>query len=331
MKKNLIAFLLASTLTLSMAGCGGTDANANAADQTKGNAGSSASADADTTQATTAEPPPAERIQAAAEKARAATSVKSMTILEMKDGSEGMDMTMDMSFLNESMKMKADVDVSLGSMGEMGMELYGQVDGNQYKMYTNFQDQWTTEILDLEDAAQYDTLGELDLYLSGCVEMQADGSEALSAGTADKFTGVIKGSSLKEVLESSGVADSMGGTLSEDDLEKLVDMVKDMADMPVSIWIDQVTDYPVKLSLDMTDAMNSMMKAAIAAETADDADDNDVDDTDDADDNDQDERLAAAEDVSFDVMKLDMTFSDFNNVPDFEIPSKALTSSVTDD
>lgn len=311
MKKNLIAFFLASTLTLSLAGCSGNDANANANanDPAKGNTDSHTN----TTQEEPTPPTPEERIAAASLKSNQATSVKALTTMKMKDtaGEMDMDMTMDISYLSNPIKFKADMNISLGAMGAMDLVMYGAAEGDAYTTYTQMEDQWMAQQISSSEAAQYNTLSDLNLYLSNCFEMKADGTEDLSAGTADKYTGVIKGEAIKDVLESSGITDSMDTTLSGEDTEQLEKLFDDVEDMPISIWIDQETDYPVKLTFDMTAAINSIMDAAIEAA-----------------EEENNEPVDKSQVPQFETAQLEMVCSDFNNVSDFEIPAEALAVPV---
>ena len=121
----------------------------------------------------------------------------------------------------------------------------------------------------------------------------------MDGANAFKYTGAITGDAMNETLLSSGALDSFSQLgIAESDLEG---MMKDLGDIPVTLWIDEATMYPVKVETDMTDVMNKLMSNLIESM------------------GDQ----AAGMSMSVPKLKITMTCSDFNSAADFEIPEEA--------
>ena len=230
------------------------------------------------------------------------------------------DMDMGFSADGESMEMNTtaeadcivdpimmDMDMTMDMMGlfDMDLKMYVVQDGSSYTMYTGMDNgdgtmSWSKDTLDdLGDIAQYNGKASMDIYLENGSNFKEIGAEDVDGVSAVRYDGVISQDSLKSVMDTSGVLEqyeSLG-------LEGMEDLLDEMGDLPVSIWLDPDSDLPVKYEMDMTQMMQNMMNKLLA----------------------EDEATA---DVGFTVDKcvISMVCSDYNTVSNIEIPEEALNA-----
>lgn len=268
------ALTLGGLLALSVTACGGTT--------NKGNS--------------------AEKIQAALEKINAVQSMDATMFMEMDMSAMGQsvetDTTMNMSCFNDPMKLKADMTVSMGELGAVSMSIYAQQDGEQCSTYLYDGTDWAVQTMEIDDLQQYDAQQSMDLYLESGVDYAYEGTEEINGMTTDKYSGVIRGDAMEEVMKASGATSnlesSLGGSVD------LSDLYSDMGDMPITVWIDQETGYPVRYYMDMTDVMQAMMTKMFSS--------------------------MGAGSITIGKMQITMDCFNFDNVADFEIPAEALAA-----
>lgn len=273
--KRLAVLALGTMLTLSMAACGGTVSKEDAT----------------------------EKIQAAAQKMEAVESMDAAMYMEMDMSAMGQsvqtDTTMEMSCFNDPMKLKADMTMSMGALGSISMSIFAQENDGAMDMYLYDGSNWVHQTTDISAVEQYDAQESMNLYLDSGTEYISAGTEEINGATADKYTGIIRGDALEEVMKASGATEnlesSMGGMVDVSEL------YSGLGDMPVTVWIDQQSGYPVRYYMDMTDIMQSMMSKAMAG-------------------------IEGGDTLTIDKVTVTMDCFNFNNVADFEIPAEALDS-----
>ncbi|WP_297234156.1 DUF6612 family protein [uncultured Flavonifractor sp.] len=243
----------------------------------------------------------ADQIKAAMEKINAVESMDATMYMEMDMSVMGQsietDTKMDMSCFNDPVKLKADMTMSMGSLGSVSMSIYADATDGDYTIYMFDGSSWTTQAADASQLGQYDAQQSMDLYLSSGAEYAHAGTEDINGSTADKYTGIIRGDALAEVMKASGATSSMETTMGMD----LEELYSDLGDMPITVWIDQATGYPVRYYMNMTGVMQSMMKKALAG-------------------------VEGGDSLTMDKVEITMDCSNFNNVADFEIPAEALAA-----
>lgn len=268
------ALTLGGLLALSVTACGGTT--------NKGNS--------------------AEKIQAALEKINAIQSMDATMFMEMDMSAMGQsvetDTTMNMSCFNDPMKLKADMTVSMGELGAVSMSIYAQQDGEQCSTYLYDGTSWTVQTMEIDDLQQYDAQQSMDLYLESGVDYAYEGTEEINGMTTDKYSGVIRGDAMEEVMKASGATSNLESSLGSS--VDLSDLYSDMEDMPITVWIDQETGYPVRYYMDMTDVMQAMMTKMFSS--------------------------MGAGSITIGKMQITMDCFNFDNVADFEIPAEALAA-----
>ena len=243
----------------------------------------------------------ADSIKAAMEKMNAVKSMDATMFMEMDMSVMGQsietDTKMDMSCFNDPVKVKADMTMSMGALGSVSMSVYADTTNGDYTIYMFDGTNWTTQSADASQLKQYDAQQSMDLYLSSGAEYIHAGTEEVNGATADKYTGIIKGDALAEVMKASGATSSLETTMGMN----LEDLYSGLGDMPITVWIDQATGYPVRYYMDMTNVMQTMMKKALSG-------------------------VEGGDTLTMSKVEVTMDCSNFNNVADFEIPAEALAA-----
>lgn len=245
-------------------------------------------------------------IPTALEKINAVKSLDATMVMEMDmsimDQTMETETTMNMSCFNDPMKLKADMTMDMGQLGSMNMSMYAAMDGDNYTVYLYDGTAWTAQAVDVSALQQYDAQESMNLYLESADDYTQDGTEEINGSTANKFTGVIRGDALEEVLAASGATSSLESSVGDLDL---ADLYSDLGDLPVTVWVDQESGYPVRYAMDMTEMMQGIMEKAMAASGS---------------------ETDTSGMVTMDKVTMVMDCFNFDNVADFEIPAEALAA-----
>lgn len=288
--KRALAALSALTLTLSLTACGGGQ-------QSTGDSGTDAMT-------------PTERVAAAEEKMSALTSLSiDMTqdigmSFAMADQSQELNMStkMQMDVIQEPLKAKGTMQIDMGEElgGVQDVELYIMSEDDAANLYMQMGGQWIKQSVTEAELGQYDAADSLELYLDSAVDFAEAGTEQIGGADATKFTGVIKGDKLYDVIEESGVLGSLGQTGTDVSEDELKAMLSELGDLPMSVWIN-ADGYPVQYEMDMSQMIDSIVQNALEAEGA------------------------ADQGMTMTVSKaaMSLTCSNFNAVDDFELPAEA--------
>lgn len=289
--KRALAALSALTLTLSLTACGG------GGQQSTGDSGTDAMT-------------PAERVAAAEEKMSALTSLSiDMTqdigmSFTMADQSQELNMRtkMQMDVIQEPLKAKGTMQIDMGEElgGAQDVELYIMSEDDTANVYMQMNGQWVKQSVSEAELAQFDAAESLELYLDSAADFAEAGTEQIGGADATKFTGVIKGDKLYDVIEESGVLGSLGQTGTDVSEDELKAMLSELGDLPMSVWIN-ADGYPVQYEMDMSQMIDSIVQNALEAEGA------------------------ADQGMTMTVSKaaMSLTCSNFDAVEDFELPAGA--------
>lgn len=245
-------------------------------------------------------------IPTALEKINAVKSMDATMVMELDmsimDQSMETETTMSLSCFNDPMKLKADITMDMGQLGTMDMRMYAAMDGDTYTAYLYDGTAWTAQTVDMSALQQYDAQESMNLYLESAEDYTQEGTEEINGSTANKFTGVIRGDALEEVLVNSGAVSSL--ETSTGDLD-LADLYSDLGDLEITVWVDQESGYPVRYAMDMTEMMQSIMDKAMAASVSD---------------------ADTSGTMTMDKVTMVMDCFNFDNAADFEIPEEALSA-----
>lgn len=299
-RNKILALMLAAALAMSMTACGSKDAGS-------GNAAAETEA--------AAEAPAEEEIDpfAAAQENMAEVANLDATMLmemDMEMGAEGQtqtmetDTTMEMTTFTDPLRLKMEMtmDMDAGDAGSMtqNMSIYAETaEDGTCTMYMYDGSSWQAQEVEAADVAQYNASNDMAVYLSDDYGFEAAGTEQVDGADAYKYTGKITGDDMKEVLLSSGALDQFS-SLGIDSTQ-LEGMMDGLGEIPIDLWIDEATLYPVKYEMDMTAVMDALMGNMIEAM------------------GDQ----AAGMTMSIPKMTISMTCYNYNAATEFEIPAEA--------
>lgn len=294
--KKIGVLTISAIIALSAAGCGNGASNSTTASND-----SSVSESQDKKDELTIE----ERVVAANEKMKDVKNMESSMVIEMEmaagEETASMVTTTDITYFTEPLKMKMDMSMDMGDLGKQSMTMYAdEVDG-VHKMYITDGSQWVTEDMPEGMFEEYDAKDAFEMYLDGSVEYREVGTESMANGVeAIKIEGSISGDKLKEIIEETDSIDSMEEEfdLEESTLEGIYD---NLGELPINIWIDAESNYPLKYEIDMTGVMQKLMENIIAAVPE------------------ADTSNASA----ITKYKISMTSYNFNEAGEFEIPAEA--------
>ena len=285
--RNILAAGLVPVLVLALAACGG-----------------SAGGGADDAGTVLAE------AQAAFEQVRSMHYTMDMDMGFTADGETiAIETNAEADYIVSPTQMDMDMNMSMMDLFDVTIKMYLVQEEDGYTVYTGMDDgegniTWSRDTMDdLDNLSQYNASYSMELYLDNSTNFVENGTEEVAGITATRYDGVISQESLDEVMEASGVLEEFEAF----GVEGLDDMLHEMGDLPVSIWIDPDSGLPVKYEMDMTGMMQNMMDKLMA----------------------QDEEMAETA-MTVDKCHLSMVCSDFNSIDTIHVPQEALDAPTAD-
>ncbi|MCL2343131.1 MAG: hypothetical protein FWC62_04420 [Firmicutes bacterium] len=210
------------------------------------------------------------------------------------------DSTVRADYVKDPMLIRMQMSIDMGALGKQDMQMYIQGDRTTYTVYTSTDNgaTWTSTTSDNSKVQQYDVVANLGLYVAAAKTFTEVGMEQVSGSSALRFDGAIPEKALNQVLTASGVGQAFS-KLGLGDLGS--DPFSGVGDLPVSIWVDQQSGYPVKYEMDMTAMMSALMNKLLDSSTSN-----------------------GAVSVSVDRVLVGVVMSNFNGIGKLEIPAAAL-------
>lgn len=154
-------------------------------------------------------------------------------------------------------KAYVSMKMDMGSLGSYDMDTYIMKDGEEYYTYMYSAGQWMKQAMDAdsidEELNNYKNQVNTDVYIKNMKDFKLAGEETVEGKETYKIDGTISGEALQEVLEQSEVSDFAGVDTDSVDLSTL-------GSLTVSVWIDKKEFVPVKVYMDMTQMMSTMME-----------------------------------------------------------------------
>ena len=211
-----------------------------------------------------------------------------------------MKMNMNSTNFIDPIKSKSTVSIDMGELGKQESQSYVVQDGNVIKVYTYAMGKWSVEELnDLKNMEEALSEANFKVFLDNFSNFKETGTDVVDGKDVVVYEGIIKGESLGEVMQTSGLLESLQSDMSMD-----YDVVfgTDMGDMPVKFWIEKDSAYPVKYEMDMAEVMNRLMTIIYA-------------------------EAIPGTDLEVNVSKclVVMTMSNINKAEDFKIPDEVLS------
>ena len=209
------------------------------------------------------------------------------TMAQVTSMSAQMEVQMDMAYEEESMKSVVKSDMDL---------IMDPFKTNMTISMTLNDEEWIHQPMASTDVSQYDAKQNMDLYLKNIEAFKVTGTEEINGNKTTVVEGLLTGDSMEEALKNSGIESTTAGLgISTEDLVTLMDSVEGM---PVKLWISE-DGYVMQYELDMTAMMQGILDV-----------------------------MSAGEENPITISKtlVHMTCSNFDAVPDFEVPAEALAA-----
>lgn len=232
------------------------------------------------------------------------TSIKNYDLdMTMDIGMKVMDqdivMLMEMESTNftDPVKSRLEMSIDMGELGKQESKSYTVQDGDVIKVYTYSMGEWTLkEISGLKNMEDALANSNFKIFIDNFDSFKEVGTDKIEGKDVVVYEGVIKGSSLSEVMKTSGLLSSLQSDMT---MDYEVVFGEDMGDMPVKFWIEKETAYPVKYSMDMSLVLNRLMTVIYA-------------------------EAMPGTNVEVDVSKclVEMTMKNINKAEDFKIPEE---------
>lgn len=206
---------------------------------------------------------------------------------------------MDMTMFTEPIRMKVDTTTEMAGQSFITSIYAEEASDGSYMMYTNNESNWYPTSVSAEDLSQYEINQIMSAYIDSASNFHQEGLETVDGISAYKYAGVITGQNVKDIMLVSNALDSMSGLgIGESQME---DMLSDLGDIPVTLWISQSDLYPIRCYMDMTAVMDGLMKDVLGT------------------------LGSEAEDMTMSIseMTITMACSNFNNATEFSIPNEA--------
>lgn len=208
------------------------------------------------------------------------------------------------SMIYEPLKMKMNMSVEIEGQSAMGAELYAQEQDGACMLYLNDGAGWYSSSVDVSDLEGYTGLADLELLWGLSGELAEAGSEELDGTDTYRYTGAFSGEEALQIIGDSGALDSVA-SLGLDPEEFLDQLTREVSDIPVTVWIGKDACRVVRYEMDMSGAMNDLVREMLAAALG-----------------------SQAEDVAmeFPAMRAGVDCWDYGAVEDFDIPAEALAA-----
>lgn len=198
----------------------------------------------------------------------------------------------------EPFKANAEVTVMRNHEVSQRYGMYAVENGSGVDTYLEIEGQWVHEAGTTADISQYDIWTQRERFLKNMSMLAADGTEEINGIQTVKISGRLTGEAVTDVLEKSGIDLVFGGLGWS--LEELKTELKTMKELPVSLWISP-EGHLLRYEFDMTKGMQAAL-----------------------------DNLSGTEENFQTIVetKLRVTCSDFNQVPDVEIPQEILSGAM---
>ena len=169
-----------------------------------------------------------------------------------------MDIAMNMQPRQAHISFRMDMGELPGGVADS--EVYILEEEGVLNSYTYSLGQWTKAEVTPEEIERYNLQAAAELYLGRTVAFVEEGEELLANGTpAKKYTGVISDEDIADVLDATGVANSMSGLTGDNTINWSL-LYENMSGMtiPISIWISE-DGYPIRYEIDLTQIMHQLL------------------------------------------------------------------------
>lgn len=215
-----------------------------------------------------------EEIKEALRKLQKAESMETTLTLDMETEIFRLKMNaravMDMVTFREPFKIRSDTELDLGWLGNSAFQAYAREADGTYQLFLKEGKRWQRREVEAEELKRYDGRQMMETYLEQLEDLERKGVEELSDGSAIRYEGVLRSKGLKTVLLDTGSMEMLLTVLEQDLLkpvgelmrkneEMLPELMSRAEDLPVILWVDEGSGYPVQCSMEITDMVNAAL------------------------------------------------------------------------
>lgn len=150
---------------------------------------------------------------------------------------------------------------------------------------------------------RYDSKALIELCLTQGHNYEENGREIIDGTEAVRYDGFLSGDSIHKVLEFTDAAPLIESIPQKD----ITELIMNLDNQPISIWVDTKNDLPVKYEMDMTEILQKLMKSIKEKSNKGEFD-------------------FLIEDYKINKLFLSMVINEFNSVKSIKIPEEALKS-----
>lgn len=222
--------------------------------------------------------------------------------------------SMEMVTFRSPLKMKSELELDMGLLGENEISVYAGEQGKGYQLFIEDGNGWKQQEVASSRLLRYNGQQLMKTYLEQIVELKAAGREKLASGEAYKYVGVVRGDGLSTILLDTGLLEVTGelfqgtmlkgfGTLLEQ-REKIAAMMETAEDLEVVLWVDADTGYPVQCTMDITKMLSDAYRRLINSSTG--------------------KSKSFLSKIEITETKIVIRCSNYNSAEDFSIPAEAL-------
>ena len=211
-----------------------------------------------------------EMLELALEKLESAESMRTSLVMDMDIEvfrlRTGIEASMDMVSFRSPMKIKSEINLDMGLLGNTELEAYATEQDGNYQLFVKGGGGWNAGEAAISEVLKYDGRELVRVYLEQVEELEITGTEMLNGKKVYKFTGVMKNDGLEKVLLDTGslqilstlfqesILKSLGTFLAQE--EEIAKLLKLAEDMELTLWIDAQTGYPLQCTMDITEMMS---------------------------------------------------------------------------
>lgn len=239
-------------------------------------------------------------LQAANDKMTQVTSMSAQMEVQMDMAYEEETMNSviksDMDMILDPFKTNMTIHMTLNDEVLQEYEMYAVQNGDTVDAYMQVDGEWIHQPMASTDVSQYNAGQNMDLYLKNIEAFNVTGTEEINGTKTTVIDGLLTGDAMEEALKNSGIESVTAGFgISNDDLITLMESVEGM---PVKLWISD-DGYVMQYELNMTAMMQGILDV-----------------------------MSGGEENPITISKtlVHMTCSNFDAVPDFEVPAEALAA-----
>lgn len=249
----------------------------------------------------------------------------------------------DITYFAQPARMRINLDIDMGGFGNQATEMYIEEVEKSYFLYSNSKaniasielgaaeknaeeaepeppvtgpDAWSVQNIPIELFNYFNGQNSINVYLENLSGITEVGAENINGIETTRYRAFIPEDKLQSTLTNAGALSTIQSAIPTDGEDKPIDVFAGLGDLPITVWLDDVNNYPVKYELDLSQHIKNLIENIATAQklvegTLEDAPVNGA---------------QATEVPTFDKLVLTMENYDFNTAVYFEIPSDALTA-----